>query len=111
MITQGALAFAPYNLSYVTPAVYLTVFSWVYIKNRYLAFWGKYNYVTAAAFSAGVAVAAVVIFFALEIPDVAIDWWGNNASPEGTCEYSACRRLEVPEIGYFGAEAGTNSFT
>jgi hypothetical protein len=114
MITQGALNFAPYNLSYMTPAVYLTLFSWLYLKKRFLPFWSKYNYVAASAFSAGVAISAVVIFFALEIPNVSIGgadgWWGNTVSYEG-CEGVACRLLEVPEVGYFGAAPGTNSFT
>jgi hypothetical protein len=100
MITQGALLFAPYNLSYMIPAVYLTLFSWVYVKRRYLEFWSKYNYITAAAWSAGIAVSAIVIFFALDIPDVSINWWGNyvylGGEDNSGCEGIACRRLAVP---------------
>lgn len=58
----------------------------------------------------GIALAAIVIFFALEIPNVEIDWWGNDVSYLG-CEGSACRRFEIPDVGYFGPEPGTDSFT
>ncbi|KAL7421661.1 hypothetical protein Q5752_003430 [Cryptotrichosporon argae] len=106
MICAGALNWAPYNFMYFWPTVPLTLVSWVYVKRRYLAFWSKYNYVLAAAWSAGIAVAAVVIFFAVEIPGVELDWWGNDVSFQG-CEDSACVRFEIPDIGYFGPAPGT----
>lgn len=109
MICAGGLLWSPYNFANFWPVVIITCFSWLYIKKRYLAFWSKYNYVLAAAWMAGIAIAAIVIFFALEIPDVSIDWWGNNAPFEG-CEGKACPRLEVPDIGYFGPAPGSGTF-
>jgi hypothetical protein len=87
-------------------------FSFQFVRSRYTALWAKYNYVIAAAFPAGIAVAALVIFFALELPvgGLSIDWWGNSVSYEG-CEGSACTRFPIPESGYFGPAPGTNSFT
>ena len=110
MITQGSLNWAPYNMSYFWPIVPLTAVSWLWLRARYLPFWSKYNYITAAAWSAGIAVAAVVIFFGLEIPAVNLDWWGNNVSFEG-CEDVACRSLEIPDVGYFGPAPGSGLFT
>ena len=102
--------------------------SFQYVRKHYTAFWAKYNYIVAAAFPAGIAVAGLVIFFALEIPagGLSIDWWGNTVSYEGEsnvssrvvrltfasgCEGTACRRFDIPDAGYFGPAPGTNSFT
>ncbi|ORY23933.1 OPT oligopeptide transporter protein-domain-containing protein [Naematelia encephala] len=106
MICGGGLLWSPYNFSYYWPTVIITYLSWGIVKKRYLAFWAKYNYVLAAAWMAAIAVAAIIIFFGLDIPGIEIDWWGNNVSYEG-CEGSACVRLEVPEVGYFGPPPGT----
>jgi OPT family small oligopeptide transporter len=37
----GALAWAPYNLAYIWPAVPVAAFSWLYLKKRYLGLWSK----------------------------------------------------------------------
>jgi len=105
MICSGNLLWAPYNLSYFWPMVMMTIISWQWIKPRYLAFWSRYNYVLAASWTAAIAIAAIVIFFGLQIPDVSIDWWGNNA--DTGCEAKACPRLHVPDGGYFGGAPGT----
>ena len=111
MICAGGLLWSPYNFAYFWPVVPLTCFSWLYIKRRYLAFWAKYNYVLAASWMAAIALAAIVIFFALEIPNggEAIVWWGNEVSYTG-CEDVACRRMEVPDVGYFGPEPGSGTY-
>lgn len=93
MICAGAINWAPYNISYLWPSVIITWISWGYIKKRYLAFWTKYNYVLAAAFTAGLAVAAIIIFFAVQLPGVEIDWWGND--PSTGCSADICTRLEI----------------
>jgi len=106
----GGLLWAPYNFSYYLPAIPVAYLSWLYIKPRYLAFWSKYNYVLAAALSAGVALSAVVIFFCVQYTEVAFEWWGTDVSFEG-CEGTACRRfppkLYLPEVGYFGPPPGS----
>ena len=106
MITVGGLYWAPYNISYLWPAVPLTWLSWNYVKPRYLAFWSKYNYVLAASWSTGIALSAIVIFFAIQMPEVEVSWWGNEVSYEG-CEGTACRRLPIPDVGYFGPAPGS----
>ena len=102
---------SPYNLSYYWPNVMVAFLSFQVIRKRYLSFWAKYNYVIAAAFPCGIAVAALIIFFALEIPKggLSIDWWGNTVSYEG-CEGSACTRLPIPQQGYFGPAPGSKDF-
>ncbi|KAL1411400.1 hypothetical protein Q8F55_002356 [Vanrija albida] len=103
--TGGVTAWAPYNLSYMTPLLYLSLASWAWIKPRYLDWWSKYNYIANAAFSAGIAISAVIIFFTMNIPKLEIAWWGNEVMYNG-CEGAACRRLPLPDSGFFGPELG-----
>ncbi|WVQ95348.1 OPT family small oligopeptide transporter [Kwoniella sp. CBS 9459] len=106
MICYGGINWAPYNMSYMWPSVPLACVSWLWVKKRHLAFWSKYNFVLAAAWQCGIAIAAVVIFFAVSIPDVSITWWGNTVSYQG-CEDTACRRLAIPDNGFFGPAPGS----
>jgi hypothetical protein len=105
-----ALWGSPYNLGNFFPNVPVVWFSWQYLRRKYPGFWAKYNFVVAAAFPAGIAIAAVVIFFALQLPagGLKIDWWGNNVVGAG-CD-GGCPLLEIPEIGYFGDAPGSGKF-
>lgn len=107
MICVGGLQWAPTNISYIWPGLVVSWVSWRYIKPRYLAFWSRYNYVLAASWSAAVAIAAIIIFFAVQLPDVSIDWWGNTA--DTGCEAEACVRLALPDKGFFGPDPGNFS--
>ncbi|KAI9052070.1 hypothetical protein LZ554_004323 [Drepanopeziza brunnea f. sp. 'monogermtubi'] len=78
VMMYGSLAYAPYNLTNVWPAVPLGWFSMVWLKKRYLGFWSKYNYIVSASWSSAIAIAAVIIFFALQWSDRDIVWWGNT---------------------------------
>ncbi|KAF4456344.1 OPT family small oligopeptide transporter [Fusarium austroafricanum] len=49
-----------------------------WIRGKYPHWWAKYNYVLSAALDSGLAVSAIVIFFALVFPGVSLSWWGNN---------------------------------
>ena len=71
-----------------------------------LTIFSRYNFVLAAAWTSGIAIAAIIIFFAISVPGVEIVWWGNTVSSQG-CEGEACRRLDIPEVGYFGPAPGT----
>jgi hypothetical protein len=106
LLFTGGLVFAPWNLSYVWPAVPVAAFSWLYVKVRHLALWSKYNYVLAAAFSTGIALSALVQFFALSLHGVEVKWWGNSVVKEG-CEGTACVRLTLAEGEIFGPAPGT----
>ncbi|KAL8369992.1 hypothetical protein RB595_000380 [Gaeumannomyces hyphopodioides] len=103
----GALTMAPYNLSYQLPAVPIAWVSWIWIKNRYLAFWSKYNFILSAAFSSGVAIAAIIIFFALQWSEVEMPaWWGTDVVSQG-CEGKACVLLPIAKGQTFGPPAGS----
>jgi OPT family oligopeptide transporter len=88
-IWYGGLGWAPYSFSYAWPAVPIAWMSWIYIRNRYLAFWSKYNFVLSASFSAGIAISGVIMLFTVQWLGISIEWWGNTRPYEG-CEGSAC---------------------
>jgi len=123
----GALAWAPFNLAYIWPAVPVAAFSWLYLKKRYLGLWSKvccrplasgmrcdltcgllqYNFVTSAAFSCAVALSGIVIFFALQMSDIELNWWGNSVVNEGCDGGGDCVLKKLPEGEYFGPRIGT----
>lgn len=105
MILSGGVHWAPYNIAYIWPALLPAWYSMIYIRRRYLSFWSKYNYILSAGFSSAIAIAGVIIFFAVHYQGYTIDWWGND--PEGGCEASSCARLQIPKGEYFGPRKGT----
>ncbi|KAK9237785.1 OPT oligopeptide transporter protein-domain-containing protein [Lipomyces kononenkoae] len=108
LIIGGMGFWAPYNLSYYIPNLYLSFAFMFVIRRRFLAWWEKYNYVFSAAMSAGVAFSAIIIFFAVEYYPKTIKWWGNTVSFAGIDGgVGQQTRLPLPEQGYFGLEPGT----
>ncbi|KAJ6616612.1 OPT-domain-containing protein [Mycena sp. CBHHK59/15] len=105
VLLTGGLIWAPGSMANMWPAVPVAYVFNVYLKKRYLAWWSKYNYITTTAFSAAIAISAIVIFFALEWPGVEIDWIGNNRPFLG-CDGNACTRLAIPDAGFFGPGVG-----
>jgi hypothetical protein len=105
IIFNGGTIWSPYNLAYVWPAVVPAWLSWVYTRKRYLAFWSKYNYVLSAALKTGIAISAVIIFFAVAYQGAYIEWIGN--SPDSGCEADACTRLQLTGDEFFGPPPGT----
>ncbi|KAJ7027141.1 OPT-domain-containing protein [Mycena alexandri] len=105
VLITGGLIWAPGSMGNVWPAVPVAYVFNVLIKRRYLAWWSKYNYITTTAFSSAIAISAVVIFFALEWPNVVIDWSGNTR-PFAGCDGAGCPLLPVPESGTFGPVVG-----
>ncbi|KAJ7101812.1 OPT-domain-containing protein [Mycena epipterygia] len=89
----------------VWPAVPIGYLFNVFIKKRYLAWWSKYNYITTTAFSAAIAISAIIIFFALEWPGAQINWSGNTR-PFAGCDAKQCARLQLPDHGFFGPGVG-----
>ena len=41
VMLSGAIHWAPYNISYIWPAVPVAWFSWIYIKRRFLGMWAR----------------------------------------------------------------------
>ena len=104
LMLGGALIWAPYNIGYVLPGVPIAFVSWIVVKNRRLAFWSKYNYVLSASWSCAIALAAVVIFFALQYREVELQWWGNEIVAQG-CEAKPCVKVLEPGT-HFGPGPG-----
>jgi OPT oligopeptide transporter protein. len=86
------------------PSVLPAYLSMKYVHTRYLAFWAKYNYVLSAALSTAIAIADVIIFFAISYNSVKLPWWGNDS--ESGCEASYCTRLKVHKGEYFSPRIG-----
>ncbi|CAK7229702.1 hypothetical protein SBRCBS47491_007337 [Sporothrix bragantina] len=107
VLLSGAIHWAPFNLSYIWPAVPFAFLSWQYFKPRWPGLWSEYNFVLSSALSSGIAVAGLVIFFAIQWPGIQIDWWGNSVSYQG-CEskLDPCRLSYLTEGEYFGPRIG-----
>lgn len=108
LIIGGILIYAPYNLSYYTGGLYLSFASMWYLRNNYLAWWEKYNYVFSSGMSAGVAFSSIIIFFAVQYHDKSISWWGNNVMYLGMDGAGPARlnaAVDAPD-GYFGPRFG-----
>ncbi|SPO05347.1 related to sexual differentiation process protein isp4 [Cephalotrichum gorgonifer] len=101
-LVYGGLSWAPYNMSYVWPAVPVGWLSWVYLRRRFLAMWSKYNYVLSAAFSCGIAITGIIVFFAVrwEVSREVV-WWGNTVNSQG-CEANPCVLKTLEDFDYFG---------
>lgn len=110
LIIGGMISYAPTNLAYLTGGLYMSAaFMW-YVRSRYPAWWEKYNYILAGALEAGIAVSGIIIFFAVQYHDKAIDWWGNNVPYQGIeggygQQSLLNATLSAPD-GYFGPRVG-----
>ncbi|KAK0649302.1 OPT oligopeptide transporter protein-domain-containing protein [Cercophora newfieldiana] len=105
LLINGALNWAPYNLSWTFPGVWIGWLSWIWCKNRFVGFWSKYNFVLSAAFTCGISVSATIIFFALDMNGHFVDWWGNNVVGQG-CEGKACALKTLNPGEHFGPGPG-----
>lgn len=106
ILLSGPLNWAPYNLSHTWSPVPIAYFFQVYVRKHYLAWWQKYNYILSTAFDCGVAIAAIVTFFALQWAGVEINWWGNNVVGMGADSYPGTPLLDIPDVGYWGPSSG-----
>lgn len=103
LIFNGALFWAPTNLSYFTTGLYVS-FGFNYYLRRYkTAWWERYNYVLSAALDGGVAFAGLIIFFALQYHPINLDWWGTDGAFD-TLDGGIGRvaLLPLPKKGTFG---------
>lgn len=107
LIIGGMLIYAPNNLAYVMPGWYVNYAFMSYIKNRFAAWWEKYNYVLSAGLDSGLAFSAVIIFFAVQYKGFTIDWWGNTVPYVGLDgEAAALLDPSTAPDGYFGKRFG-----
>ncbi|EKG16222.1 Oligopeptide transporter OPT superfamily [Macrophomina phaseolina MS6] len=87
------------GLNYIPPASGTNYGSWaavgllsgVIIKQRARKWWRRYNFVLSSALDCSVAIAGVVIFFAVFYTGASKDfsWWGTNVY-KNTCDWKAC---------------------
>ena len=106
LVIQGVQHWAPSNLSYKTPGFILSFVFMYWLPKRRLAWWEKYNYVLSAALTAGVAISALIMFFAVGYNPIKLDWWGNRISYAGM-DGRSVGILPIPDRGYFGPEKGS----
>ncbi|KFZ08867.1 hypothetical protein V502_09095 [Pseudogymnoascus sp. VKM F-4520 (FW-2644)] len=78
------------------------LFNW-YIKRRKGAWWQKYAYVTSAALDVGLALAGIIIFFALGYNGISLNWWGNTVY-SNTADGKNSPIRPLPAKGYFGPD-------
>lgn len=109
IITGMLNTYAPYNLGYVLPPLYVSFAFMHYIKRRFPAWFSKFTYVTSAALNSGVAFAAIIVFFSVQYKTVDISWWGNsvsNAGVDGGVGRTSYLDITKTVRGYFGPERG-----
>ena len=108
IVIGGFLGYAPYNLTYYLPGLYVSYAFMSYIKRKYEAWWQKYNYILSTGLNAGIAFSSIIIFFAVMYHEKDINWWGNSVPFEGV-DYSMTGWLnatvDAPD-GYFGPRIG-----
>jgi OPT family small oligopeptide transporter len=86
VVMLGPLAYPPAPTAVMPTWTFVGfIFNYV-IKRRWNAWWKKYNYVLSAALDSGVAICAIVIFFAFQNSEVLFpQWWGNNSGSVDQC--------------------------
>jgi len=106
MIFTGGIVSCPYPVSMFLSFMYTNLFSWGWLRHRYPRFWERYNFVLEASFSVAIAIAAIIIFFGLQITEVDINWWGNTSPGAG--QLGAPMGWKTLGDGeYFGPAPGT----
>ncbi|RDW82268.1 OPT-domain-containing protein [Coleophoma cylindrospora] len=106
LVIQGIQHWAPSNMSYKTPGIILSFVFMYWLPRHRLAWWEKYNYVLSAALTAGLAVSALIMFFAVGYNPKSLHWWGNQVSSAGI-DGSSKGLYPIPARGYFGPERGS----
>ncbi|KEY72503.1 hypothetical protein S7711_05176 [Stachybotrys chartarum IBT 7711] len=108
----GPLGWAPYNWSYMQGPVVLGLLFNYFIKRRYKVWWERYAYVMACAFGTAIGVSGLVMFFGLQMPDIRLDWWGNQVGRAGVDKGGflgvdgkplQCVNLPIPPEGHFAS--------
>ncbi len=91
------------GINYASWACFGLFFNY-FVKRKWGAWWSKYVFVMSCALDVGVALAGIIIFFALSYPGVTISWWGNNVN-SNTADGLGTPYKSLPETGYFGPDS------
>ncbi|KAK0622106.1 Glutathione transporter 1, partial [Lasiodiplodia hormozganensis] len=99
------------GLNYIPPASGTNYGSWaivglvfgVLVKRKAARWWKKYNFVLSAALDCSVAIAGVIIFFAVFYSGASkhLSWWGTQVY-KNTCDWKACPYRELGKGETFG---------
>ncbi|CAI8618004.1 unnamed protein product [Vicia faba] len=81
-------------LNYNAWIVVGTIFNFFIFRYR-KKWWQRYNYVLSAALDAGVAFMAVLLYFALGLENVSLNWWGTAGEH---CPLAACPTAKGIEV-------------
>ncbi|KAH6776412.1 oligopeptide transporter 4 [Perilla frutescens var. hirtella] len=86
-VLLGATAMMPpaSTINFNSWIVVGTVFNFFVFRYR-KRWWQRYNYVLSAALDAGLAFMAVLLYFALGMENVGVEWWGKDEH----CPLAAC---------------------
>ncbi|ANB15129.1 Opt2p [Sugiyamaella lignohabitans] len=113
IVIGGFLNYAPYSLAFYTPGIFASYAFMVHIRRRYFGWWERYNYVLTSALTAGVALSAIIIFFAVQYHPKSVSWWGTEGYANNTdLGLGGAPRLTLAEGEIFGFPYGqfpTNS--
>lgn len=104
LILNGFIYWAPSNLTYFTSGLYVSFAFMFYVRRYKTAWFEKYVYVLSAALTGGVALSAVIIFFAVQFHPVSVSWWGTEVVAKGVDGGEGQQALltTLPARGYFG---------
>ncbi|KAM0559901.1 hypothetical protein ACHAPJ_003851 [Fusarium lateritium] len=99
------------GLNYIPPASGVNYGSWaicgllfgVVIKRRKSDWWRRFNFVFSSALDCSVAIAGIVIFFAIFYTGAAdhFSWWGTKVYKD-TCDWKSCPYKPIAEGQTFG---------
>lgn len=101
VLLSGPLMLAPYNFSYYASCLWVAGFFNVYVKRRFAGWWQKYALVMTTAFQVGLALSAIVIFFAVQFNPITLSWWGNNVPYAGVDGNDGCILKYVADGEHF----------
>jgi OPT oligopeptide transporter protein len=67
------------GINYISWALVGFIFNFL-VRRFHFRWWMRYNYILSAALDSGVAIASIVVFFALQFPKdgIYVNWWGNE---------------------------------
>lgn len=77
--------------SWIIVATIFNYFVFKYRKN----WWQRYNYVLAAALDAGLAFMTILLYFALNMEGIGLDWWGQSEH----CDLAKCPTAKGIDVG------------
>lgn len=91
---------AMYSLWFITGYIFNHL-----IRKRAFKWWKRYNYLLSAALDTGVALATIIIFFALSYNNIVLNWGGNNIGND-TDDTNSVPWLKVLKGQHFGPGVG-----